>query len=476
MKSSKSSRSKRTAVVAALLLTIGIVGVAIAASVQVDSFDSGAQTIEVDALNQISAHIVDATGSALGNERDILLEYVTGTGSSVFVDAGDNNRLDFNQNTSSTNRATITWDGVDPSGTALQKAQTNAFLLGSVDLISSGPANDAFHVEIPFNDNKADVRLRVFTTDGTNYYEYTIHLPGGIGDGQHVDFVIPFTSFTAVGTPSWTDVDAIEVQIIGTIQAAADLAIDFLDADNFREFGDLPTTGDTTTGPADYSVNVLNAYHTPLNGLRLGNNTDAEVTHNASLGANGDDTDQAPPDDEDGVTIDTDLVPNWTQGGTAALSVVINPAGSLTTPQSGILPLCGTSAQSALCRLNGWIDWNNDGDFDDASEKIANIDYTSGGAKTVLFNVPVDPTNASFYARFRLCGGVGFPTDTCDTPTGNAGVGEVEDYYWEFGPTAVTLNALSARSAGSETALIIFFATALTIGAAGTVLVIRRRK
>ncbi len=57
-----------------------------------------------------------------------------------------------------------------------------------MDLLSSGPANDAFHMEVPFNDLKADVRIRVFTTDATNYFEYTVHLPGGIGDGQHVDF------------------------------------------------------------------------------------------------------------------------------------------------------------------------------------------------------------------------------------------------------------------------------------------------
>ena len=89
-------------------------------------------------------------------------------------------------------------------------------------------------MEVPFNDLKADARIRVFTTDATNYFEYTVHLPGGIGDGQHVDFVIPFASFATVGTPSWSNVDAVELQINGTIQAAADLAIDFFDADNFR--------------------------------------------------------------------------------------------------------------------------------------------------------------------------------------------------------------------------------------------------
>ncbi len=225
--------------------------------------------------------------------------------------------------------------------------------------------------------------------------------------------------------------DAVELQINGTIQAAADLAIDFFDADNFREYGDLPTSGDTTTGTADYSVDVLNAYHTPSNGLRLGNNADAEVTHNQSILADGDDTDQAPPDDEDGVRFDPDFVPyfwNPTNGG--SLFVDISPF-----PGTGILTVCGTLTN--LCYLNFWFDWNNDGDFDDAGESYTRS-YSSGGTKTVVVPMTITPTG-TYYARFRLCGGINFNGNTCNSPAGNVSVGEVEDYVFTFGPNAVTL-------------------------------------
>ena len=139
-----SGKSKRLAVVIAGLLILSVVGVALAAAVAVDTFNVNPQTLAVTSGTPLASSVI-ASAAAVGGERDILLEYVSVTGASVYVDAiaTDSNRLDFNQDSSSTSIATITWDGVDPSGTELQKAQTNAFLLGSVDLLSSGPANDA---------------------------------------------------------------------------------------------------------------------------------------------------------------------------------------------------------------------------------------------------------------------------------------------------------------------------------------------
>jgi hypothetical protein len=67
----------------------------------------------------------------------------------------------------------------------------------------------------------------------------------------------------------------------------------------------------------------------------------------------------------------------------------------------------------------------------------------SAGANVLTFTVPAGyATGAPVFARFRL-----YPSQpSLAQPAGLVTNGEVEDYYWTFAPTAVTLNNLSARS------------------------------
>jgi uncharacterized repeat protein (TIGR01451 family) len=159
---------------------------------------------------------------------------------------------------------------------------------------------------------------------------------------------------------------------------------------------------------ADAPVSYGSPTHTIVSGIRLGSSVDADATFLNSSDATGDDTNGS--DDENGVTF-----PTLTQGQTANITVNVSQA----TAGSG--------------KLQGWIDWNGDGDFADAGEQIAtNLTLASGTSGNI--NVPITvPANASgtTFARFR------WSTTTSLNTTNTATDGEVEDYQITIVP-AVT--------------------------------------
>ncbi|MBN1261123.1 MAG: hypothetical protein JXB35_10620, partial [Anaerolineae bacterium] len=96
--------------------------------------------------------------------------------------------------------------------------------------------------------------------------------------------------------------------------------------------------------------------------------------------------------------------------------------------------------------VTGWIDWNQDGDFNDSGEQIfINETINAGETRTLTFDVPVNPSNQSFYGRFRV-----YPNAQTllapPTPDGPASGGEVEDAQFILTPTAVTLAAFEAAA------------------------------
>ncbi len=74
--------------------------------------------------------------------------------------------------------------------------------------------------------------------------------------------------------------------------------------------------------------------------------------------------------------------------------------------------------------LNAWIDFNGDGDWNDAGEQIATSEFMTfgGNPNIVTFRVPGNAVVGATFARFR------FGLDAAVPPTGGAGAGEVEDY------------------------------------------------
>ncbi|HRJ52933.1 MAG TPA: SdrD B-like domain-containing protein [Candidatus Thiothrix moscowensis] len=192
-------------------------------------------------------------------------------------------------------------------------------------------------------------------------------------------------------------------------------AVDF----GFKAGAILPDYGDA---PATYGT----PSHTIVSGIRLGATApDGEAAAQPSTGANLDDT--TGTDDEDGITL-----PTLTAGQTATITATVAGAGGY---------------------LQGWMDWNGDGDFADTGEQVAtNIQDNAGSdtnttAGTIAFNVavPAGAVTTQTYARFRWSSTSGLNS------TAAASDGEVEDYALSI--AAATCLALPVTTVGHATVL-----------------------
>ncbi|WP_417744293.1 GEVED domain-containing protein [Rosistilla oblonga] len=77
-------------------------------------------------------------------------------------------------------------------------------------------------------------------------------------------------------------------------------------------------------------------------------------------------------------------------------------------------------------RLDAWIDFNQDGDWDDPGEQIAAALPLNSGENIVPVTIPAGASSGGSFARFRLSSSGGL------SPTGQAGDGEVEDYQFHI--------------------------------------------
>jgi hypothetical protein len=444
--------------VATALLTTTIV---LAATVIVDHFDTGGQDfgVVIPAGGGTVSAGQSVSATVLGGQRDLV---ITATGLSIAANetyfarvlTGTIGRLSISADPDVRGLAMVTWDG--PGGDPYALNPTG---LGGVDLTDNG-TNSGFHLVVLFDDLPALVNLRVYS-NGSDWSQASLNLPGQILSGDRVDFTIPFSSFTTGGGngATFSSVGAVVLTVDARVNAGTDVTLDLLELDAVQEFGDLPDTYGTTLGNNG-------ARHVILTGLRLGANIDAETNGFPSTGADGDNVNQSPPNDEDGVAPYPDF--RWIPGTVAsgfggAVDLSVNGPG-------GGCPL------SSRCYLRGWIDWNQSGAFEPSenvvSVTISSLPYNPGGLQ---FDIPDTVTFPNtFYARFRVCGGISGARD-CDSPTGSSLTGEVEDYQWGFSPTAVTLSSLQAQPTTSPIvplALVGVSAAALI----GVVLFIRRRK
>jgi Ca2+-binding RTX toxin-like protein len=150
----------------------------------------------------------------------------------------------------------------------------------------------------------------------------------------------------------------------------------------------------------------------------LGTGVDADDGLLQNSRANADDVDAALPDDEDGVLNPLDLL--GTEGAAPTIT------------------LLATNTTGSTATLSGWIDYNRDGVFDNASER-AQITVPDGSTDmrfTLTFPpIPIGLAGST-YTRFRLS------TDVAgQNATGAASDGEVEDYA--FSITAQTTGTVN---------------------------------
>ena len=183
-----------------------------------------------------------------------------------------------------------------------------------------------------------------------------------------------------------------------------DLAIDDISTGALCEHGDAPD-----------SYGTLLASNGPVHGRgtpHLGATADYEGDGIPSAAADGDDT-ASTPDDEDGVTFNP------------ALSYP-NPTVRTGTDPVTLLPVQNTVRVNASAAgfASAWVDWNQDGDFADAGERVADAQPVTAGNNDLTFAGAANPAGIRTYVRVR------YSTDASSihAPTGAAPDGEVEDY------------------------------------------------
>ncbi|HXU32403.1 MAG TPA: GEVED domain-containing protein [Thermoanaerobaculia bacterium] len=228
----------------------------------------------------------------------------------------------------------------------------------------------ATNLAVPAGPSTLNVSVPCSTSAGTSYARFRLSSAGGLGptgpaaDGEVEDYTV-------------------------SVEEA--------------DFGDAPDSYGTalaSNGPV-HSVGG--------NPLYLGSCVDSESSAPTPLDGTGDDgtaghfttgTCATPGDDEDGVTI-----PPLKACNSADLSLVASDTE----------------------RLDAWIDWNRDGDFNDLGERIATRLNLVPGVNTLSVAVPCTVAAGTSYARFRVS------SNGVDGPDGPAGGGgEVEDYAVEL--------------------------------------------
>ncbi|MCP4169809.1 MAG: hypothetical protein GY758_03435, partial [Fuerstiella sp.] len=107
--------------------------------------------------------------------------------------------------------------------------------------------------------------------------------------------------------------------------------------------------------------------------------------------------------------------------------------------------------------LDAWIDWNQNGTWNDPGEKIFASTPVTAGLNTLPFTLPVTTTGGDTYARFRLSTAGGL------APTGLAADGEVEDYRVTIN-AAPTLDAITDLTIAEDAGLQNIDLTGITAG------------
>jgi Ca2+-binding RTX toxin-like protein len=176
------------------------------------------------------------------------------------------------------------------------------------------------------------------------------------------------------------------------------------------DYGDAPDTG-AGTGAGNYQTLASDTgpSHTIVSGLFLGASVDGDDGTLQNVLANADDVDAALPDDEDGV------------------QNPLNLRGTIGTEPK--VTLLATNTTGSAATLSGWIDYNQNGSFDNSLERaqITVPDGTVDGRFTLTFQAIPDGSIGTTYARFRLS------TDAAaENSTGAASDGEVEDHRFSI--------------------------------------------
>ncbi|MFP6768495.1 MAG: FG-GAP-like repeat-containing protein, partial [Planctomycetaceae bacterium] len=105
---------------------------------------------------------------------------------------------------------------------------------------------------------------------------------------------------------------------------------------------------------------------------------------------------------------------------------VVDTGADLVVGQTGASVTVNVQNAPGGAKLDAWMDFNQDGDWDDSGEQILADSAVVDGDNALTFDIPVTASVGTTYARLRLstAGGLGV--------TGSASDGEVEDHEVEI--------------------------------------------
>ncbi|NDR53174.1 CshA/CshB family fibrillar adhesin-related protein [Actinomyces sp. 565] len=221
------------------------------------------------------------------------------------------------------------------------------------------------------------------------------------------------------------------------------------------DFGDAPesygvagalfqpswTTGTALTNANNRSVwgmTLADITNEPPSTVHLGTRIDSEVSQHFSDGADGDDT--------NGVNDDEDALDNRSsiqQGAMLPIDVLNGDTSTYTI--NGVA--CGGDG-----KIQGWIDWNGDGEFQD-NEGSNTQACPASGRVNLTFNVPQAPVDTNLvnktvtYLRLRAS-----THEAESKPTGVTVGGEVEDYLLNLPAQLRLVKEVSNNYGGTATA------------------------
>jgi hypothetical protein len=251
--------------------------------------------------------------------------------------------------------------------------------------------------------------VAITTTDNTGYYEFL-----NLGDGNYVVVQENLPTYVNVADTGGANDNRIPVDVTTLTTHTGNNFLDIIPIP--LDFGDWSGSGAATTTASTIVTN----------NIRLGEIVDDEesVTPDANATADG--------SDEDGVAMPATLVQ------TAVVTI----------------PVTVFNLNTAGRQLQAWIDFNNDGIFD-------NTDVVSGGERIYNAAVPASdslqtinvtftvPANASIGplrgVRFR------FTDSAATTPTSSGASGETEDYVVAIAPATLDYGDFNGFASVSST-------------------------
>jgi hypothetical protein len=191
------------------------------AAILIDDFITQ-QTISANPVTTVAGSFA-AAPEAIGGERDLLVEFVSGfTSLSLASNPFSGELLISDSGATVKGRSSVIWDGADADPKVIDPIG-----LGGVDLTVGG--NNAFQFNVIFADLVGSVLFRVYDASdatGDTWSEGTLALPGGIF--APVDLLLPFASLTTVGpngAASLANVGALVMVIDNTTTGSLDVAI-----------------------------------------------------------------------------------------------------------------------------------------------------------------------------------------------------------------------------------------------------------